>query len=245
MSDSYPRARYLPAGDLALSVELGNAISVELNTRVRQFEYLLEEAKIPGIRETVPTYRALLVYYDPLTVEYDALVERLKGLEANLGSGITLPGRLVELPCCYDPELGFDLEAVAQYHGLTPQEVARIHASAEYLTYFIGFTPGLPYMGGLPEQIAIPRLVTPRANTPPGSVGIGGNQCCVYSLESPGGFWVLGRTPLRPYNPAEAEPILLRAGDHVRFRPVGRTEYEEILAAVEAGTFRPKIELLP
>src|SRR5947209_7014778 len=129
------------------------------------------------------------------------------------------PARTIELPCCYDdPELGFDLEAAAKRLALSTDELVGLHAGAEYLVYFIGFTPGLPYMMGMPERINIPRLDTPRTKTPPGSVGIGGIQCCIYSVESPGGFWILGRTPLALYAPDAAEPTLLRPGDRVPFR---------------------------
>ena len=117
----------------------------------------------------------------------------------------------------------------------------RLHSGAEYLVYFIGFTPGLPYMTGMPERIHIPRLETPRTKTPPGSVSIGGTQCCVYSVESPGGFWVLGRTPVRLYDPDAAEPVLLRPGDRVRFNRIDRAEYDRILARVEARAYTPVI----
>ena len=116
------------------------------------------------------------------------------------------PARTVEVPCCYGGDLGFELEAAAEKIGLPADEVARLHADADYYVYFVGFTPGLPYMTGMPERIFIPRLVQPRLKTPPGSVSIGGIQCCIYSVESPGGFWVLGRTPLRLYDPDVRRP---------------------------------------
>ena len=115
-------------------------------------------------------------------------------------------------------------------------------ASAEYYVDFVGFTPGLPYLSGMPERLHLPRLETPRVKTPPGSVSIGGMQCCIYSVESPGGFWVLGRTPVRLYDPSAADPILLRAGDHVCFRPIDRAEFDAISTAVAAGMYRPRIQ---
>jgi KipI family sensor histidine kinase inhibitor len=148
----------------------------------------------------------------------------------------------VELPCCYEPDLGLDLGAAASRLGVSPGEVARLHAEPTYHLYFIGFTPGLPYMTGMPERLHLPRLPTPRTKVPPGSVGIGGIQCCIYSVESPGGYWILGRTPLALYDPGSPEPILLRAGDRVRFRPIDRAEFEAITAAVAARTYRPRIE---
>ncbi len=239
----YPEPRLLPCGDRALSVELGDEISREINARVLALEYLIQQKSLPGVTETVPTFRALLVYYDPFTVGYEELCAALKGLVAQARPDVLPPARTVELPCCYGGELGFELDAAAAKIGLSPDEMARLHARADYYVYFVGFTPGLPYMTGMPERLTIPRLETPRTKTPPGSVGIGGTQCSIYSVESPGGFWVLGRTPLRLYDPAAPDPILLRAGDHVRFRMIDRTEYDRIAAAVAAGTFRPRIEV--
>jgi len=234
--------RFLPAGDLAVSVELGDEISREVNARVLALEYLIQQKTLPGVLETVPTFRSLLVYYDPFVVGYDELVASLATLIPEARADVLPPARTVELPCCYGGDLGFELEAAAARIGLTPEEMARLHSGADYYVYFVGFTPGLPYMTGMPERLTIPRLETPRTKTPPGSVGIGGTQCAIYSVESPGGFWVLGRTPVRLYDPASAEPILLRAGDHVRFRAIDRTEFDAIASAVAAGTFRPRIE---
>jgi inhibitor of KinA len=233
--------RFQPTGDLALSVELGDDISVDVNTRVRALEFLIEQKALPGVVETVPTYRALQVYYDPGVVGYEALCRALTPLVEQAASTAMPPAREVELPCCYGGELGPDLEPAARKLDLPVDELVRLHAQAEYLVYFIGFTPGLPYMTGAPPQLTIPRLDTPRVKVPAGSVGIGGIQCCIYSVESPGGFWLLGRTPLRLYDPGSAEPILLRPGDRVRFRPVERAEFDAIGAQVAAGAFRPVI----
>jgi inhibitor of KinA len=233
--------RFLPAGDLALSVELGDDISVDVNTRVRALEFLIDQKALPGVVETVPTYRALQVYYDPAIVGYDALCASLATLAEQASATAMPPAREVELPCCYGGELGPDLEAAGRRLELPVDELVRLHAGAEYLVYFIGFTPGLPYMTGAPERLTIPRLDTPRVKVPAGSVGIGGIQCCIYSVESPGGFWLLGRTPLRLYDPGAPEPILLRPGDRVRFRPVDRREFDDIAARVAAGAFRPVI----
>ena len=233
--------RFLPTGDLALSVELGDDISVDVNTRVRALEFLIEQKAVPGVVETVPTYRALQVYYDPAVVDYAALCRALTPLVEQAAATAMPPAREVELPCCYGGELGPDLEAAATRLELSPDEVVRLHADAEYLVYFIGFTPGLPYMTGAPARLTIPRLDTPRVKVPASSVAIGGIQCCVYSVESPGGFWLLGRTPLRLYDAAAAEPILLKPGDRVRFRRVERVEFDDISARVAAGAFRPVI----
>jgi KipI family sensor histidine kinase inhibitor len=233
--------RFVPAGDLAVSVEFDETISVGVNTSVRALDYLIGAKGVDGLLETVPSFRALLVYYDPAQTSYDALCDTLRALAAQSDSAVLPPPRQVELPCCYDdPELGFDLAGAAARLALSLEEVVTLHTGFEYLIYFVGFTPGLPYMDS-PERLTIARLDTPRTKTPPGSVSIGGAQCCIYPLDSPGGFWVLGRTPLKLYDPGAAEPTLLRAGDRVRFRRIDRAEFDAIAAAVEARTYRPVI----
>ena len=238
---AFAEPRLSPCGDLAVAVEMGDEISREVNARVLALDFLIAQGRLPGVTETVPSFRSLLVYYDPAAVSYGDLTAALRALAAQAGADALPPARVVELPCCYGGDLGFDLERAAARLGLPPEELARLHAGADYYVYFVGFTPGLPYMAGMPERINIPRLETPRTKTPPGSVSIGGTQCCIYSVESPGGFWVLGRTPLRLYDPAAADPILLRAGDRVRFRAIDRGEFDAIAAAVAAGTHETRI----
>ena len=233
--------KFSPAGDAAVSVEFGDEISLELNTRVQALEYLLQQGTVRGIVETVPAYSALLVYYDPLAIGYDELCAALAALRDRLDTAALPPGRVVELPCCYDdPALAFDLEEAARHLELSPRELVALHAGAPYRVYFIGFTPGLPFMM-LPDRLRIPRRVTPRTHLVPGSVGLGGLQCCIYSVESPGGYWIIGRTPLRLYDPEVADPVLLRPGDTVRFRPVDRAEFDAIAAAVAKHSFEPVI----
>ena len=222
-------------------VELGEGISVDVNTRVRALEYLIAQKAVPGVVETVPTYSALLVYYDLSIVGYDGLCGQLAALAEQATTTAMPPAREVELPCCYEGELGPDVEAAAQRLELSVDELVRLHEGAKYLVYFIGFTPGLPYMTGAPERLTIARLDNPRVKVPAGSVAIGGIQCCIYPVESPGGFWLLGRTPVRLYDPEASEPILLKPGDRVRFRRIERREYNDIAERVAAGRFRPVI----
>ncbi len=224
---------------MALCVELGDEISAEVNTRVRALEFLIQAKGLTGVVETVPSFRSLLVYYDPGQTGFDALCAGLGELAEQATTATLPPARLVELPCCYDPEFGLDLVAAAERLGLAVDELVRLHAGAEYLVYFVGFTPGLPYMAGVPERIRLPRLETPRVKVPAGSVGLGGAQYCIYSVESPGGYWLLGRTPVRLYDPEAAEPTLLRPGDRVRMRPIDRAEYDAIAARVAARTYAP------
>ena len=242
MTSVYAEPRILACGDRAVSVELGDGISREVNARVLALDYLIRAEAPPGVLETVPSYRALLVYYDPLVVGYTEVVEALRGLASRARPDAMPPARLVELPCCYEGDLGFELEAAATKLGLGVDALVALHAGAEYSVDFVGFTPGLPYLSGMPERLFIPRLESPRVKTPPGSVSIGGMQCCIYSVESPGGFWVLGRTPVRLYDPTAADPILLRAGDRVRFRVIHRGEFDAIAAAVAAGSYKARLD---
>ncbi len=237
----YAEPRVLPCGDRAVCIELGDEISREVNARVLALEYLLQQRALPGVVETVPTFRSLLVYYDPVTIDLDDLAAALRSLAERARPDALPPPRTVELPCWYGGDAGFELEAAAARLGLDPAAVVTLHAGALYYVDFIGFTPGLPYLSGMPERLHIPRLETPRVKTPPGSVSIGGMQCCIYSVESPGGFWVLGRTPVPLYDPAAPDPILLRAGDRVRFRAIDRREFDAIAAAAAAGDYRPVI----
>ena len=226
---------------MALCVELGDEISVETNTRVRALEFLIQQKGLTGVVETVPSFRSLLVYYAPALVGYEALCASLDTLAEQASTATLPPARVVEIPCCYEPAFGLDLEAAAQRLQMTTDELVTAHSGAEYLVYFVGFTPGLPYMAGVPARIQLPRLPTPRVKVPAGSVGLGGAQYCIYSVESPGGYWLLGRTPLRLYDPEAAEPTLLRAGDRVRMRAIARAEYDAIAARVEARTYQPVI----
>ena len=231
---------FQPAGDLAVLVGLEGEIGAELNMRLRGLETLIGET-ISGVTETVPAFRTLLVYYDPRAIGYRALCDAIEALLPRAGTVVS-PSRAVELPCCYDdPELGFDLDAVARQVRLTARDVIALHASAEYLVYFIGFAPGQPYLTGTPEALNIPRLESPRTSTPPGSVGIGGTQSCIYAVDSTGGFWVLGRTPVPIYDRHAEQPTLLRPGDRLRFRAVGRREYDRVAAAVAAREYQSVI----
>jgi KipI family sensor histidine kinase inhibitor len=231
--------RFLPAGDVALVVEFSDPIGDVLNERLRALDWLLSDARLPGVMEIVPSFRSLLVYYEPAIVGYDALCQAIAtriGESARMRPPKT---RRLDIPCCYsDPELGFELHAAAAHLGLAPQALVRMHSSAEYLVYFVGFAPGQPYLTGLPQPLAIPRLHTPRTRTPAGSVGIGGDQCCIYSVESPGGFWVLGRTPLTLYDPQAEEPTLLRPGDRLRFRAIERDQFDRIARTDAQGAYR-------
>lgn len=223
-------ARFLPAGDSAIAVEFGREIDLNINNLVAAMRTVIEaaidEGKIKGIVELVPTYGSLLVVYDQLTVGYAGLIEQLKILAEGL-EGVEIPDReVVEIPVVYGGEYGPDLGIVAQLNSLSEDEVIKRHSEAEYPIYMLGFVAGFPYLGGMDKSIAAPRKQTPRLKIPAGSVGIAGQQTGIYSVESPGGWQIIGRTPLKLYDADGEKPILLRAGQSIRFKPITEAEYE-------------------
>ena len=226
MADS----RIRPLGDTALRIELGEGIDPEVNRRVRAACASLERAALPGVVEWVPSYAAVTVYYQPHVVRFRDLCRAVETAIASGTERAVPDGRLVTLPVLYGGEQGPDIGFVAQHHQLSVDDVIRLHSEPEYLVYMIGFAPGYPYLGGLPEQLATPRLEKPRLSVPKGSVGIGGVQTGVYSVDSPGGWRLIGRTPVSLYDPRKERPALLEAGDRVRFRPVTAAEYAGIEA---------------
>lgn len=217
--------RFLDAGESCLVVELGDAINIALNRRVRALDLALDQARVEGVREAVPTYQSLAIYYDPLRINRDVLRQQVSRLYESLGDQEDRTPHIVEIPTAYGGESGPDLEFVARYSGLSPNEVVRLHSEPLYHVYMLGFVAGFPYLGGLPERLAVPRLSTPRLKVPCGSVGIGGTQTGIYSVESPGGWRIIGRTPLRLFDPSSKAPTPILPGDKVRFVPIASQGY--------------------
>lgn len=221
--------KILPAGDQALVVEFGQTISEELNRKVQILNQEIIDRKIEGIVETVPTFRSLLVTYDPAVVSFQKIKRMLETIPADMDPLGRQGHRVVEIPVCYGGEFGEDLPDVAAHAGLSEEEVIRLHSAKEYNIYMLGFLPGFPYLGGLDPRLHTPRLANPRTKIPAGSVGIGGEQTGIYPLDSPGGWRLIGRTPLKLYDPDREEPFLYQAGDYIRFVPITREEYEAYL----------------
>ena len=238
--------RLLPQGEGGITVELGDAIDPAVNARVHALARTVA-GRLPGqVLEVVPSYASLLVIFDPLAVPRARLARRLEALAREItGAVAEPPRRVVQVPVCYGGELGPDLAEVARLTGLSPEDVVARHSAPVYRVYLLGFTPGFPYLGGLDPRLACPRMDSPRLVTPAGSVALAGLQTGIYPVESPGGWRVLGRTPLRLFDPAPdaSRPFLLAAGDGLRFVPVGRAAFEETARAVAAGTWEP--EALP
>lgn len=225
--------RFTPLGDRALTITLGDAIDLPTHRRVRSASAAIVANPPAGVVDQVPAFASVTVHYDPSRIvgdprqaPYDRLTAQLDALLSTTRTHELPAPRLVEIPVCYGGELGPDLADVARQHDLTPQAVIDLHASAEYLVYMVGFMPGFAYMGGLPDQLATPRRSTPRTAVPAGTVGIGGRQTGVYPLESPGGWNLIGKTPLNIFDIRREPATLLAAGDHARFVPISADEFD-------------------
>ena len=239
----YQKTRYLTAGDKAVVLQFGNEISEELNLLVKKMYHCIGKKNIEGIEEMVLTYRSLIIYYNPQKVKYADLTQKLKELEKSV-SEITLPPAYVtEIPVIYGGEYGPDLEFVAQFNKLSAKEVINIHSEKEYFIYMLGFSPGFPYLGGMSDKIATPRLEKPRLKVSEGSVGIAGKQTGIYPIESPGGWQIIGRTPVKLYDPKKEFPFLLKSGDYLKFYPINLEQFKEIEKKVDEENYNCKVEL--
>ena len=239
----YPEPRFLHAGDRALAVELGDDISPETNRAVRDLLVSIEDRTLDGITDLVPSYRSILVHYDPLVIDLPRLEEELAALQASVSAGGVSEPRCVLIPVLYGGDAGPDLEHVARHNRLSIKEVVEIHTGTQYRVYMLGFSPGFPYLGGMSERIETPRLDTPRTAIPAGSVGIAEKQTGVYPTESPGGWQLIGRTPLAFFDPSAEPPCLLEPGDFIRFVPIDDVEFQRITQQVEDGTYQVETEM--
>lgn len=223
-----------PVGDTGLLASFEQRIAQSVGAAVAALNTRVAAAAIPGVVETVPAFASLLIFYDPLVTEYDAVAAAVQKLaQAPDSDTAAEEGRLVEIPVCYGGAFGPDLPFVAEHAGLTETEVIRLHAGRDYPIYMLGFLPGFPYLGGLDERLFTPRLPTPRTAIPAGSVGIGGEQTGVYPIASPGGWQLIGRTPLKLFDPSVGR-LPYAAGDRIRFCPITRDEFDAI--AQKEGT---------
>jgi len=237
------KTRYLTAGDKAIVLEFGNEISRQLNLLVRKMYHCISKENIEGTEEIVPTYRSLIIYYNPQKVKYTDLVQQLKELEKSV-TEITLPAaHVTEIPVLYGGEYGPDLEFVAQHNKLSTKEVINLHTEKEYFIYMLGFSPGFAYLGGMSDKIATPRLEKPRIKVSEGSVGIAGKQTGIYPIESPGGWQIIGRTPIKLYDPKKEFPFLLKSGDYIKFYPINQEQFNEIEKKIDEENYSCRVEL--
>ena len=228
---------FLQCGEGALTVHLGDGIDPAINRRVTALQGAIDSAGLRGITDLIPAYADL--------ISAKALQRQLRRLLDSLSVAGQDRRRVFRLPVCYGGDYGPDLDFVCRHSGLSAQEVIELHSAPDYLIYMLGFLPGFAYLGGLDPRLHTPRLDSPRTCIPAGSVGIGGAQTGVYPLASPGGWQLLGRTPVSVFDRQRQEPILYRAGDLVHFVPISPAEYEEIARAVAAGTYTVQVEEVP
>lgn len=230
--------RFMPAGDRAMVVEFGNEISEAINNQVHALEARLTESQIAGIVELVPTFRSLMVYYDPYKTSFHELKKTIQAFGNILGNSGDAKKRILKIPCCYGARFGLDLKDMEEHTGLSRDEIIQIHSSVDYKIYMMGFLPGFVYLGGLDKRIEMPRLKTPRVKILPGAVGIGGSQTGVYPVASPGGWRLMGGTPVDFYDPNREEPILCKAGEYIRFVPITIDDYYDIRHMIVKGAYQ-------
>lgn len=235
--------KIVPEGDSAILVEFPQIISNEINNKIISLVRVLKEQQIEGVMDMIPAFCSLLIHYDPRVITYKKLLDRVnKIMKLNIDT-VSKKKKIYEIPVCYGGKYGPDLEFIAKNAGISVDEVIKIHSSKDYLIYMLGFLPGFSYLGGLDERIHTPRLANPRIKIPSGSVGIGGAQTGIYPLESPGGWQLLGQTPIRTYNPEREVPILFEAGDYIRFVPISENEFNKIQTEIENETYKQIIHI--
>jgi KipI family sensor histidine kinase inhibitor len=233
--------RYLSCGDTAFTVEFGNEISPEINARVMALHAAIGHARaageLAGLVETVPTMRSLMVTYDPMATSRATLEPAIADMIEH-GLATEGAGRDVTIPCCYDdPELAPDLGEVAERTGKSPEQVIAGHLASAFKVYVLGFMPGLAYIAGLNPSLVLPRRADPRVRVPRSSVGIAMNMTTIYPFESPGGWHLIGRTPLWMFDQRREQPVFLAPGDRLTFQRIDRPTFDRINREVEAGTF--------
>ncbi|MDZ5471629.1 5-oxoprolinase subunit PxpB [Bacillus sp. 31A1R] len=218
-----------PLGDQSLIIQFGDGISEETNALVHAAAEKIRQASLPGLIEIVPAFHTLTVHYQPFivgsTFPYRKILSELHTILSNDGQTNRLKGRCIKIPVCYDEEFAPDLSFVAQLNNLRTEEVIQIHTSNSYHVYFLGFSPGFPFLGGMDNRIATPRRDTPREKIASGSIGIAGAQTGIYPIETPGGWRIIGRTPLTLFNPKKTHPTLLKPGDTILFFPITKDEF--------------------
>jgi len=227
--------RIVPAGDAALVAEFEERIDAAVNAGAIGFAEALRRCAVHGVRDIVPTFRSVAVYFDPLATDVDQLTGQMREVAAGSDESGPAPTARIEVPVCYEPEFGPDLMDVARFAALSSDAVIAAHTGQDYRVFMLGFVPGFAYLGIVDGRIAAPRRAVPRLKVPAGSVGIAGRQTGVYPQSTPGGWNIIGRTPLRMVSFDSPEPALLKAGDTVRFQAIDRGTFDKMAASDERG----------
>ncbi len=214
-----------PSGDSAILLKFGNVISEDIHSQIRSFLILLSQKKIKGIIEATPTYTDILIHYNPLIIKHQRLTTKLKKLFLRINKQQLPEPRIVEIPVVYGGQYGQDINEVSKHTGLNLDKIIKLHSSEKYLVYMLGFTPGFCYLGGMNSKLATPRKKIPSQKIEAGSVGIAASQTGIYPIESPGGWQIIGRTPLKLFAPESEHPFLVQAGDYLKFYPITEDEY--------------------
>lgn len=238
----YENVKFLKAGDKALVMEFGDSISKDINAKIALALEELKEIKADGIIDVLPTYRSILINYEPSKIRFNELLDLLKSIKldgAKKGEGKV---KLIEIPTLYGGEYGPDISFVAEHAKLSEEEVIKIHSGTDYLVYMMGFLPGFTYLGGLDERLVTPRLKSPRLKIEAGSVGIASNQTGMYPVESPGGWQLIGRTPLKLYDESKNPPVFIEAGNYIRYVPINEDDYKKIEEEVKEGKYQVVIK---
>ncbi len=231
-----------PSGDRGILITLGDRINEETNRKITALVAQISNQRLAGVEDLIPSYTQLMILYDPLFADYETLCHIIRSLEHNVHDLSSDKQVIIHIPVLYGGDSGTDLSFVASYNHLTEEEVINIHSSTAYLIHMIGFTPGFPYLGGLSERIRTPRLSEPRQSIKAGSVGIADNQTGIYPIDSPGGWQIIGHTPVELFNWNNTPPALFKAGQYIMFHPVTNEEYTPICKEIREGTYRVKIE---
>ncbi len=231
---------FSPFGECGVRIVFGHTISLENSQHIIEYKRLIEHRDVEGITDLIPGYTTLTVFYSPLYFTYSEMKEKLIEIYEMTSTKVQNESLVFHIPTCYEAPFNLDLDDVASYSNLSKQDVITLHSTQSYYVYLLGFLPGFPYLGGMDKRLAMPRLESPRMRVLRGSVGIAGEQTGIYPLESPGGWRIIGRTPVQLYDRGQ-QNILLSPGHYIRFQPISYAEYLSIEEQVKAGTFRLKI----
>ena len=233
----------VPAGDGALRVVFEDKIDPSINQLVNSLDKKLTELSIPGVTETIPAFHVLTVLYDPEITDLGSLSEAIRQPLSHHDNLESREKRVVHIPVCYDKAFGLDLEDLSQHSGLSIEDIIAVHSGRDYLIYMMGFLPGFAYLGGLDPSLHMPRLDTPRTSIEAGAVGIAGSQTGMYPMASPGGWRLIGSTPMKLFDPKRDTPFLYETGDYIRFEPVSREDYDQIKADCREGIYKCQVTM--